>query len=86
MIGILWTFWLYPSGKLLSDMGEPDPGTSSEVAKGSSVFDQVDLRKTMSSFCTCHMSSQIVFALVYLLPIPKGLSDKCLAFPYLFFK
>ncbi|KAH0688091.1 hypothetical protein KY284_018644 [Solanum tuberosum] len=40
MIGVLWTFRVYPSGKLLSDMGEPDPGTCSEVAKGSSVFDQ----------------------------------------------
>ncbi|WMV20427.1 hypothetical protein MTR67_013812 [Solanum verrucosum] len=40
MIGVLWTFRVYPSGKLLSDMGEPDPGTSSEVAKGSTVFDQ----------------------------------------------
>ncbi|KAH0689749.1 hypothetical protein KY285_016909 [Solanum tuberosum] len=40
MIGVLWTFRVYPSGKLLSDMGEPDPGTCSEVAKGSSVFYQ----------------------------------------------
>lgn len=61
MIGVLWTFRVYPSGKLLSDMGEPARGQVLRwlrVLRFLTRLSSTDLGKTMSSFCTCHMSSQ----------------------------